>query len=212
MAEFASALTQLSDEELVQRIVGGEQHLFDVVVLRHSRRLFRLVVSILRNEAEAEDVVQDAFLSAYQHLAQFAGRAKFSTWLSRIALHRAFAVGARHGRDVSLDEEYDSEHPVRVVPDHSPGPEQRVYFNEVASLLGAAVAELPESYRSVLIMREVEEADTSVTARKLGISKANVKVRLHRARAMVRAHYDRALASGVVAGGADQPMLAGFLG
>lgn len=197
MAEMAVDLNLLADEELVARIVQGEKHLFDLVVQRYSRRLFRMAVSVLRNEAEAEDVVQDAFVSAYQHLAQFAGRAKFSTWLSRIALHRAFAVAAQHGRHVSLDDDNDGEQPVRVVPDHAPTPEQRLYFDEVTSLVGAAVAELPESYRSVLILREVEEADTSATAKKLRISQANVKVRLHRARAMVRAHYERALAAGI---------------
>ncbi len=195
MAE--SELALVSDEELVSRIVNGEKHLFDVVVQRYSRRLLRIAVSVLRNEAEAEDVVQDAFLSAYQHLAQFAGRAKFSTWLSRIALHRAFAVVAHGKRHVSLDDDADGEHPVRVVPDRKPTPEQHRYFEEVATLLTTAVAELPESYRSVLIMREFDEVDTTATARRLNLSQANVKVRLHRARAMVRAHYDRALATGI---------------
>lgn len=198
MANAAEDLAVVSDEDIVGRILAGEKHLFDVVVTRHHRRLLRVAMSIMRNEAEAEDVVQDAFLSAYQHLAQFAGRAKFSTWLSRIALHRAFALVAQNGRHVSLDEEYEDEQPVRVVHDPAPDPEQRLYFHEMASLVGAAVAELPESYRSVLLMRESEGADTSATARKLCISQSNVKVRLHRARAMVRAHYDRALTSGVL--------------
>jgi RNA polymerase sigma-70 factor (ECF subfamily) len=151
----------------------------------------------MRNEAEAEDVVQDAFLSAYQHLAQFAGRAKFSTWLSRIAMHRAFALVTQNGRQVSLDEEYEDDQPVRVVHDPGPNPEQRLYFHEIASILGAAIADLPDSYRTVLLMREGDGADTSATARNLHISQSNVKVRLHRARAMVRAHYDRAIASGM---------------
>ena len=198
MADFMQDPTAVSDEELVSRILAGEKHLFDTVVHRHHRRLLRVAISILRNEAEAEDVVQDAFLSAYQHLSQFAGRAKFSTWLSRIAMHRAFAVIAQNSRNVSLDEEGDDERPVRVTPDPSPDPEQRLYFQELKSLMNTAVAELPDSYRTVLLMRQGDEADTSATAQNLRISQSNVKVRLHRARAMVRAHFERALAAGVM--------------
>lgn len=198
MANSAEELALVPDEELVSRILAGEKQLFDIVVQRHHRRLLRVAISIMRNEAEAEDVVQDAFLSAYQHLGQFAGRAKFSTWLSRIAMHRAFALAAQNGRNVSLDEEYEDEQPVRVVADPTPNPEQRLYFHEIASLVGAAVAALPETYRSVLLMREAEGADTSATARNLQISQSNAKVRLHRARAMVRAHYERAVHSGVL--------------
>lgn len=201
MANVAEEIAVVPDEDLVSRILQGEKHLFDVVVQRHRHRLMRVAISIMRNEAEAEDVVQDAFLSAYQHLAQFAGRAKFSTWLSRIAMHRAFALVAQNGRRVSLDEEYDDEQPMRVVPDPAPNPEQRLYFTEMASLVGAAVAELPESYRSVLLMREGQGADTSATARCLKISQSNVKVRLHRARAMVRDNYNRALHSRVLPSG-----------
>jgi len=197
VTEIACESMLLSDEDLVGRIVSGEKHLFEIVVQRYSRRLLRIAVSVLHNEAEAEDVVQDAFLSAYQHLAQFAGRAKFSTWLSRIALHRAFAAASQSKRNVSLDDDSDGEHPARVVPDHAPTPEQRRYFDEVATLLSAAVAELPDSYRSVLMMREFDEVDTTDTAQRLRISQANVKVRLHRARAMVRAHYERALSARV---------------
>lgn len=198
MAEITQQATVPSDEELVTRIVAGENQLFDIVVQRHHRRLFRVAMSIMRNEAEAEDVVQDAFLSAYQHLSQFAGRAKFSTWLSRIAMHRAFAVSAHNARHVSLDEEYEDDQPVRVAPDPAPNPEERLYFQELTSLINTAVADLPDSYRTVLLMRQGDEADTSATARELRISQSNVKVRLHRARAMVRAHFERALAAGVI--------------
>lgn len=198
MADVALEPAVVSDEELVSRVIRGETEVFEIIVRRYSRRLFRVALSVLHNEAEAEDVMQDAFLSAYQHLSQFAGRARFSTWISRIALHRAFAVAAQSKRRVSLDEEYDGEQPIRVVLDTAPTPEQRRYFEEVAMLLSTAIAELPENYRSVLMLREVDELDTTTAARKLRISQANVKVRLHRARAMVRNHYERALAAKVV--------------
>ena len=198
VADLVCEAAVLSDEEVVTRVIRGETDAFETIVHRYSRRLFRVALSVLHNEAEAEDVVQDAFLSAYRHLRQFAGRAKFSTWISRIALHRAFAVAAQSKRRVSLDEEYDGEQPVRVVPDTAPTPEQRRYFEEVAMLMSTAIAELPENYRSVLMLRELDELDTTSAARKLRISQANVKVRLHRARAMVRTHYEQALAARVV--------------
>ncbi len=198
VADLALEPSVLSDEELVNRVLRGETESFETIVQRYSRRLFRVAISVLHNEAEAEDVVQDAFLSAYQHLSQFAGRARFSTWISRIALHRAFAVAAQAKRKVSLDEDYEGEQPVHIVPDTAPTPEQRRYFEEVAMLMSSAIAELPESYRSVLMLREVDELDTTSSARKLRISQANVKVRLHRARAMVRTHYERALAAKLV--------------
>jgi RNA polymerase sigma-70 factor (ECF subfamily) len=207
VAELPSNQSLVSDEDLVTRVVGGETTAFEIIVQRYSRRLYRVALSVLRNEAEAEDVVQDTFLSAYQHLGQFAGRARFSTWISRIALHRAFAVASQMKRRVSLDEEYDGEQPMRIVPDHSPSPEQRRYFDEVAMLMSLAIADLPESYRSVLMLREVDQVDTSATARRLRISQANVKVRLHRARAMLRAHYEQALAAGIAPAAHADPSL-----
>jgi len=193
-------LALLSDEDLVKQIVQRAQpddSAFELLVHRYSRRLFRIALSVVRNEAEAEDVVQESFLSAYQHLAQFAGRSRFSTWLARIALYRALAHNSHISRHVSLDDSDREDQPVRVVADTSPTPEQQTYLGEMTALMSAAIAALPESYRSVLVLREFEELDTDQTARALHISRANVKVRLHRARAMIRTHYDGAQVPGL---------------
>lgn len=208
MAELTLDPTLLSDEEVVTRVLDGEKRLFEVLVQRHSKRLMRVVTSILRNSAEAEDAVQDAFLSAYEHLAQFEGRAKFATWLSRIALYRSYALAGRNDRHVSLDEEFNDERPIRTVSDPRPSPEQQAYISQLSSLLSTAVAELPENYRSVLIMREMDGVDTDETARRLHLSRTNVKVRLHRARAMVRARYDKSLESRVQASAPHARLLA----
>jgi RNA polymerase sigma-70 factor (ECF subfamily) len=90
-AEMATSQEPLSDEEVVARVLAGETAMFEIVMRRHNQRLYRVARAILRNDGEAEDVMQDAYVRAYEHLDQFAGRAKFSTWLTRIAVHEALA-------------------------------------------------------------------------------------------------------------------------
>jgi RNA polymerase sigma-70 factor (ECF subfamily) len=175
----------LTDEEIVARVLAGEKELFAVIMRRHGRRLFSVAVSVLRNGTDAEDVVQDTYMSAYRNLHQFAGRAKFSAWIRRIALHRAIYLAGVTRLRVPFDHEDDASY-VAEVPDACPSPEHRVFMREVHAVLDAAVASLPDNYRSVLLLRTIEETDTRVTAKRLQISPSNVKVRLHRARAMVR--------------------------
>jgi RNA polymerase sigma-70 factor, ECF subfamily len=157
---------------------------------RHNQRLFRLARSVVRDDREAEDVVQEAYLRAFTHLDQFAGRARFATWLSRIALHEALARVRRGRRFAALPEEETlSDLPA------SPrsGPEDRAANRELAAALAAAVDALPESHRAVFVLREVEGLSTAETAEVLGLSQPNVKVRLHRARAALRADLERRL-------------------
>jgi RNA polymerase sigma-70 factor (ECF subfamily) len=175
----------LTDEQIVARVLAGEKELFAVIMRRHGRQLFRIAVSVLRNGTDAEDVVQDTYLSAYRNLHQFAGRAKFSAWIRRIALHRALWLASSTRPRVPLDHEDDTGYAPEV-RDARPSPEHRVFMREVSAVLHAAIASLPDHYRSVLLLRTIEESDTTVTAKRLQISPTNVKVRLHRARAMVR--------------------------
>lgn len=145
-----------------------------------------MVISILRDAAETEDVMQDAYVRAYEHLSQFEGRAAFSTWLTRIAVHEALARMRKRERIQPFDEDF-SEGETSVNP-ASPAldPEQTISKAELSRMLEEAVLGLPEQYRSVLMMRDVEEMSTSETAAALSLSEENVKVRLHRGRAMVR--------------------------
>jgi RNA polymerase sigma-70 factor (ECF subfamily) len=179
-----------TDEEIVSQTLAGNTDAFEVVVRRHGRRLFAVAVSVLRDEAEAEDIVQDTYVSAFEHLSQFAGRARFSTWLARIALYKSLAKLSSRAKTQSLEfEDSDGETMEYAVPDSSPSPEQRVTANQNAALLKTAIMSLPENYRHVMILRELRGEDTLSTARKLKISTANVKVRLHRAHAMLRKEY-----------------------
>ncbi len=179
----ASDRENVSDEEIVAEVLAGNREAFETLVRRHSSRLLRATVSILRNQTEAEDVVQDAFVSAYQHLSQFAGRAKFSTWLTRIAVHRALEVAAQGRRVSTVDVESPESKPL-VSPLRTP--EGNVAERECSALVRHALSRLPAHYRDVLVVRYLQEFDTAEAAEQLGISEANVKVRLHRACSMMR--------------------------
>lgn len=188
-----------SDEEIVSQVLAGEIHLFEVIVRRHTPRLLRIAMSVLRNDCDAEEIVQDTYVSAYQHLRQFAGRAKFTTWLTRIALYKALARVSSRRREVPLENE-EGQEPSWLVH-HGPTPEQSMSASETASLLGNAIEALPETYRRVLVMRDLHEMDTETAARELKITETNVKVRLHRARAMLRREWERAIAPPLGASG-----------
>ena len=180
----------LTDEQIVAQTLAGDTNAFETVVRRHGKRLFAVAVSVLRDEAEAEDVVQDTYVSAFEHLDQFAGRARFSTWLARIALYKSLAKLSARARTQSLEyEDSDGETQELTLTDTAPNPEQRVAARQHEVLLHSAILSLPESYRHVMILREMRGDDTLTTARKLKITPANVKVRLHRAHAMLRREY-----------------------
>jgi RNA polymerase sigma-70 factor (ECF subfamily) len=175
-----------TDEEVVGRVLSGEVELYEIIMRRYNQRLYRVVISILRDAAETEDVMQDAYVRAYEHLSQFEGRAAFSTWLTRIAVHEALARVRKRERIQRFDED-SSEGEISVNP-ASPAldPEQAISKAELSRMLEEAVLGLPEQYRTVLMLRDVEEMSTSETAAALSLSEENVKVRLHRGRAMVR--------------------------
>ncbi|MGB7622512.1 MAG: RNA polymerase sigma factor [Terriglobia bacterium] len=175
-----------TDEYVVERVLAGETALYEVIMRRYNQRLYRVVRAIVRDDGETEDVMQDAYVRAYQHLNQFAGRASFSTWLMRIAVHEALARVRRRSRNQQLDEpDFDGESHLNHI-DASPDPEQTTSDAELRQLLEEAVLDLPEQYRIVVMMRDVEELSTSETAAALEITEENVKVRLHRGRAMMR--------------------------
>jgi RNA polymerase sigma-70 factor, ECF subfamily len=186
-AEVATSQEPLSDEEVVARVLAGETGMFEIVMRRHNQRLYRVARAILRNDGEAEDVMQDAYVRAYEHLDQFAGRAKFSTWLTRIAVHEALARQHRGDRYQVLEPISEREgDPMDRFASLALNPEQQASNLEVRRLLEEAVEKLPDAYRTIFVLRDVEEMSTSDAADVLDISEENVKVRLHRARALLR--------------------------
>ena len=178
----ASQLTAATDEDIVARVLGGETALFELLMRRHNQRLYRVARGIVGDDAEAEDVTQEAYVRAFQHLGQFAGRAKFSTWLTRIAVHEASARRRRRGRQIDVEES------IPALASTAAGPEQRAADQELGRAIEAAIDALPVVYGAVFMLREVEGLSTAETAACLEINEETVKTRLHRARALLRNH------------------------
>jgi RNA polymerase sigma-70 factor (ECF subfamily) len=177
-----------TDDVIVRRVVEGDSILFELLMRRHNQRIYRAIRSILRDDSECEDVMQEAYVRAYEHLAQFEGRAQFSTWLSRIAVNEALKRLNMRGKLDSLDEEpYEGEDgTMPAFQSNSPTPETVVSSGEVRGLLEEAIMALPLPYRSVIMLRDVEEMSTAETAEVLSLTDSNVKVRLHRAHELLR--------------------------
>jgi RNA polymerase sigma-70 factor (ECF subfamily) len=175
-----------ADEELVCRVKAGDKGLFEVLMRRYNQRLFRVTRAILRDDAEAEDVMQQAYLNAYAHLDQFAGRSSCATWLTRIAVHEASARARRRRSAENENMRDPDEDAAASLPDGGPDPEAQLLAGEVRGLLEAAIDALPERYRCTFVLREVEGLGTAEAAESLGISEELVKTRLYRARALLR--------------------------
>ena len=181
----------ITDElALVQAAKGGDLEAFSQLVNRYDRNVFRIAQHITHNEEDAQDVVQDAFLKAYQNLGQFQGNSKFYTWLVRIAVNEALMKlrKRRTDRTVSLDEDVETEDGTmpREVADWSPNPEQLYGQGELGDILKKTIQGLPPGFRTVFVLRDVEGLSTEETAEMLGLSVPAVKSRLLRARLQLR--------------------------
>ena len=177
----------ITNESLVKRVLEGDTALFEVLMRRHNQRLYRIARAVLREDGEAEDVMQDAYVKAYEHLHQFEGRASFSTWLSRIALYAAIARLRRRKRVVELDTIPDSEkETMHSLQSSAPSPEYEASSAEIRRLLEQEVDALPDNYRAVFVLHDVEDVDVAEVADILDISPENVKTRLHRAHMLLR--------------------------
>ena len=171
--------TNASDLEVIAAVLAGEVARFAVLVRRYNQRMFRTARAILGDDQEAEDAVQQAYLSAFQALPTFRGDAQVSTWLIRIVVHEAIDRQRRRAR-------------VRELPEDAPAidprtPESETADRELGGALARAIDALPDSLRAVLVLRGIEELDTPTTAATLGLSDEAVRVRLHRARTALRA-------------------------
>jgi RNA polymerase sigma-70 factor (ECF subfamily) len=177
----------LPDNPLVQRVLAGEVELYEILVHRHSQRVYRAARAILRDDEEAADVTQETFVRAYRKLVQFKGRARFTTWLTKIAVHEARARRRKGRTRFVARRELAHVNPGVGGTDPSVDPERDVLSREVRRLLEAAIEDLPEVYRTVFVLRVVEDMSTAQTAEVLSISSDAVRTRLIRARALLRA-------------------------
>ena len=193
MLQPASAPTAAAtDATLVTLTAAGDHLAFEALMRRYNGRLFRAARAILKDDSEAEDTVQDAYLDAYRHMQDFRGDSHVGTWLVRIAVNHALMrlrKQKRHSVVVSFDqrEPGDSGEIVDQLPDdRNETPTDRILRSEIRQLLERRIDELPMSYRTVFILREVEEMSVEETSAALGIPPATVRTRLFRARALLR--------------------------
>jgi RNA polymerase sigma-70 factor (ECF subfamily) len=192
----------LSDEEIVARVRAGDAALFEILMRRHNSRLYRVIRSVIANEAEVEDVMQQAYLRAYTALDGFAGLSSFATWLTRIGINEALAL-RRKGRWLESVEDLPEHTETTMEPQLTP--EDLASSRETARLVERAIDRLPPIHRTVIMLREVQQLSTEETAAVLQVSEDVVKVRLHRARLALR----EALAEQVEASAPDAfPFLA----
>jgi RNA polymerase sigma-70 factor, ECF subfamily len=171
----------LSDSEVVRRVRAGDLASFEILIRRHNQRIYRAARAILRDETEVEDVMQQAYINAFTHLHQFEERSRFSTWLTRIAVNEA--IGRRQRMHQAAHPPGDE---VAAATSPQPTPEHLAYAGELQRLLEEAVDGLPDGYRAVFMLRDIEGLSTSETGEALELGDEAVKTRLHRARAMLR--------------------------
>jgi RNA polymerase sigma-70 factor, ECF subfamily len=183
------------DVLLVERARQGDMAAFEKLVRQYDRQVFRIAQHIVQNREDAEDVVQDAFLKAYEKLDQFQGNSKFYTWLVRIAVNEALMRlrKRRTGRMVSIDEDVETEEGSmpRDLADWSPDPEAMYGQSEMADILRRTIQGLPPGFRVVFVLRDVDGLSTEETADTLGLSIPAVKSRLLRARLQLRERLSR---------------------
>jgi RNA polymerase sigma-70 factor (ECF subfamily) len=183
------------DVALVERARAGDTAAYEKLVRQYDRQVFRIAQHITQNREDAEDVVQDAFLKAYEKLDQFQGNSKFYTWLVRIAVNESLMRlrKRRTGKMVSIDEDVETEEGSmpRDLADWSPDPEAQYTQSEMAEILKKTIQGLPPGFRVVFVLRDVDGLSTEETAETLGLSVPAVKSRLLRARLQLRERLSR---------------------
>jgi len=191
------------DRELLERIRAGDMGACDDCIRIHSHSIYRLALRLMRDEADAEDVVQETFLSAFKGIDRFDGRSGLSTWLYRIAFNAAMMRLRRRRPEVvpiEVTDEPEDDFPVpEALVDWCCLPEQELVKAEVRAEMERAIGELPPKLRAVFVMRELEELSTAGTAQALGLSEQAVKTRLHRARLLLRERLTGYFAAGTPA-------------
>jgi RNA polymerase sigma-70 factor, ECF subfamily len=186
----AATPEQVAETVLVDQARAGDTAAFGALITRYERRVYRMARQITQNDEDAEDVLQETFLKAFEHLGSFEGQSKFYTWLTRIAVNESLMKlrKRKSDRTVSLDEniETDEEPIVREIAVWDDTPELRYSQEEIREILDRAIESLKPIFRTVFVLRDVEELSTEETAEVLGLSIAAVKSRLLRARLQLR--------------------------
>lgn len=187
------------DTDIIRHVLSGETDYFELLMRRYNQRLFRVIRTYVSDRAAIEDIMQEAYIKAYTKLDQFRGEASFSTWLIRIGINEALRHLRKKRPNVdSIDDELASARIISIKDNDEIGPENRTIMNENRHILEEAIDQLPEKYKIVFMMREIEGMSHAEVAEALELSESNAKVRLHRAKSMLRTQLYRVTEGGEV--------------
>ena len=181
-----SVTDTISDHEIITRILQGEKNLYAIIVRRYNQRLYRIALSIINDDAEVEDIMQVAYINAWENLEKFAFKASFSTWLTRILINESLLRLKKRGKSINMNDDKMDKEIYQQHTKEEQTPVVKIINGELKLALEDAIRQLPEKYRTVFIMREIEEMNVAETQACLDISEVNVKVRLNRAKALLR--------------------------
>lgn len=180
---------KIKESDVIRRIIAGEKELFEILIRRNNQKLYRVIRTYLNNEAEIEDVMQNSYLKAYVKLYQFKLEASFSTWLIRIAINEALARIKEKSKIRHINNQIENIEGSRIIEiqDYkNSNPQDKMIEREMKYTLEKAIDSLDVKYREVYILKEIEEMSSKEVAEALEISVANVKIRVHRAKAMLK--------------------------
>lgn len=180
--------SQLDDATVVRRVIAGEKELFEILMRRHNQTLYRVIRGYLRDEDEVRDAMQNSYLKAFDKLYQFQGNSAFSTWLIRIGINEALLrlKDIKRGKVIYMAVEDVDDETLNRIPDKQINAERVMIRQETQQLLEHAIDNLPEKYRVIYMMKEVEGMSNTDIAACLGLSESNVKVRGYRAKTMLK--------------------------
>lgn len=176
----------IPDKEIINRVLLGEKDLYSLIVRRYNQRLYRVAMSMVNDAVEAEDIMQTTYILAYENLGKFAFKSSFSTWLTRILINECLSRLKKRGRLINMNDDIMDK---AINEHHANGvqtPADKILNAELKDALEKAIHLLPEKYKVVFVMRELEGMNTAETKECLDISEANVKVRLNRAKALLK--------------------------
>lgn len=179
---------QFTDNEVIHKVLNGNKELFEILLRRHNQTLFRAVRSYLKDEDSAMDTMQDTYLKAFEKLDQFQGKSSFATWLVRIGINESLLRLRKSERNLTFlsDITMEAKNLFKRSDNNNMSPEKKIIQKETREMIEHAVDQLPEPYRIVYMLREIEDMDLEEIAECLGITYSNVKVRLYRAKSMLK--------------------------
>lgn len=182
---------EISDSDIIEKVLNGNKNFYEVIMRRYNQRLFRISRSYINDEDEVQDILQESYVKAYENLDKFENRSAFSTWLVKIVINETLARKNKRKRYTSLSQndqqnEENDNYKIYSIPSEMKNPEEEASNNELKDALEKVIDSLPEKYRTVYVMREIEGMSVADTSTGLEITESNVKVRLNRAKEMLR--------------------------